>query len=290
MDAEATAALLCRVMPGACGVAALRLGRPVGYLIGIGARGVRGPGTAAYVPEWASAVDSSAPRELFTEMYAAASAHWVRLGWARHVVTTLALDSGLESELGWLGFAPCVVDAVRDLSIEMDSSAPDGITLKRVDRDDLEGLVELDRMLEDHLRGAPTFLCRDPEEEVAQVAGWLADSTKRVWLARSGTLPIAFVCLSSDADGVAHVVRDPRTVHVVAACTRPEFRSRGIAEAVLAAALRAARTEGYAAAAVDFETANPLARRFWLRFFTAACVSYERHIDPRVTTVTEAYR
>jgi len=65
-------------------------------------------------------------------------------------------------------------------------------------------------------------------------------------------------------------------VHVVAACTHPDWRSLGVAEALLAAALASARADGFATAAVDFETANPLARRFWARFFAPACISYER--------------
>ena len=90
-------------------------------------------------------------------MYSVAAAHWVRHGWARHLITALATNGGTRSELGWLGFAPCVVDAVRELSIELDVSIPDGLTIERANSQDLEGLTYLDRILEDHLREHPNI-------------------------------------------------------------------------------------------------------------------------------------
>jgi hypothetical protein len=40
-----------------------------------------------------------------------------------------------------------------------------------------------------------------------------------------------------------------------------------------------ARSAGFERLAVDFETANLPARRFWLRSFTPVCLSFERHLD-----------
>ncbi|MGC9520832.1 MAG: GNAT family N-acetyltransferase [Anaerolineae bacterium] len=55
-----------------------------------------------------------------------------------------------------------------------------------------------------------------------------------------------------------------------------------VATALLSHALAWAREAGYRRCAVDFETTNPLARRFWLRHFTPVTYSLGRHVDRRV--------
>jgi hypothetical protein len=52
----------------------------------------------------------------------------------------------------------------------------------------------------------------------------------------------------------------------------------GVATALLNRALEWARAEGYTRCAVDFEAANVPARRFWLRYFQPAALSFYRHI------------
>jgi GNAT superfamily N-acetyltransferase len=281
--------LLRRIAARGSGTAAIRDGHLIGYLCAVGVDGARGPGMAAYVPEWGWAVDPSAPDELLTRLYSTASEQWLARGWTRHLISCLAIEGRVERELAWLGFAPCVIDAVRDLSKAIEVTAPAGVTFERAGQVDIAGLAQLDRILEDHLRASPTFLHRDVAQPAARVSDWLGDADRILWVARFDGRPVSFVCLSRQADGAARVVCDPGVVHVVAACTHPEFRSRGIAEALLAMALQGGHGDGYVTAAVDFETANPLARRFWPRFFTPVCVSYERHLDPRIAAA-EAVR
>ena len=266
----------------AAGVVAFAAGRPIGYLAAFGVEGVRGPGMAAYVPEWAWAVAPDAPRDTFTRMYAEAARAWIERGWQRHVVTSLALDGPLGREMAWLGFAPCVMDAILDLrgpTAESFVQTPAGMDVRRAEATDADQIAELRRRLDDHLTASPTFLHRPPGDgDRSGAPEWPIDPARAIFVARSGEDVTAFIELAEEGDGVAEIVRHPGLAHVVAAFTRPEWRRHGVAEALLAAALADARERGFRAAAVDFETANPLARRFWARFFSPVCISYERSL------------
>jgi len=283
VPAERLEYLLGRLAERGSGVAALADGRLAGYLAGFGVAGVRGPGMAAYVPEWGWAVASGAPPSLFTRLYEAAASEWAARGWLRHLVTAMPLGAPIDRQLSWFGFAPCVMDAFRSLDELPTAIAPEGIDIARASHDDLDGIADLSRLLDHHLTSAPTFIHRDAEPDYCADAGdLLADAARRSFVARAGSEVAAYVCLADEGDGVAELVSRPGVVHVVAAFTRPEWRSRGIAEALLVAALSDVRERGFVAAAVDFETANPLARRFWTRFFSPVAISYERHLDTRL--------
>jgi len=289
VDVTRTAEHLRRI-PAGSGVAAVQAGRLLGYLTALRVEGARGPGNAAYTPEWAWAVDPTAPDELLTALYAAASPRWAAAGWTRHLISALALGAPINRELAWLGFGLCVVDAVRPIPDLIETRAPGGVSIGIAAQSDVEELTGLHDLLDAHLSAPPTFLYRDTEEDPrARMARWVADSCRRLWVARAGGQVVSFICLSAEGGDVAAIVRHPAIVHVVAAFTRPEWRSKGVGEALLAEALGGAGSDGFAIAAVDFEPANPLARRFWSRFFTPVCLSYERTLDPRVA-VSDAVR
>jgi GNAT superfamily N-acetyltransferase len=74
----------------------------------------------------------------------------------------------------------------------------------------------------------------------------------------------------------------PYAAGIGGAFTAPEARRSGIGMALLSGVVDWARADGFERVSVDFETANMLARRFWLRSFTAVCLSFERHLDDRL--------
>ena len=75
---------------------------------------------------------------------------------------------------------------------------------------------------------------------------------------------------------------DPTTIDVTGAYLKPEARGRGTADALLGKLLDWARERGYARCAVDFESANPTASRYWPRHFTPVCHSLIRRLDERI--------
>jgi GNAT superfamily N-acetyltransferase len=79
----------------------------------------------------------------------------------------------------------------------------------------------------------------------------------------------------SGGSGVA-VVDAPDQIANTGAFIRPAYRGRKVASALLDTALRHYAAQGFTRCSVDFESLNPEAVSFWLRFFEPVCFSLMR--------------
>jgi GNAT superfamily N-acetyltransferase len=70
-------------------------------------------------------------------------------------------------------------------------------------------------------------------------------------------------------------------VAITGAYVLPEFRGKGVAEALLDTLLAWAKAQGKTTCSVDFESSNGYAAGFWLRYFKPVCYSLLRRVDPR---------
>jgi GNAT superfamily N-acetyltransferase len=104
------------------------------------------------------------------------------------------------------------------------------------------------------------------------------DPGQAVFVAEREGRQLAYLRIGPCAADVAMVVRDPGTAGISAAFTEPASRGAGIASALLDAAVDWARAGGYARCAVDHESANREAGRFWTRHFTPAALSMGRRL------------
>jgi GNAT superfamily N-acetyltransferase len=298
LDGSATVAPLTRLLAaGSSGrvipaVAAIRDGRLAGYMASMAAPGLRGSGTAAYVPEWAHAVAGPDRAATFAALYGALSVRWVERGWLVHCCSILAGDRELRDELAWLGFGLFVVDALRGIDGPMPAApvaVPAGATIGQATAGDLDELLELDLASEAYYAGAPIFLHRDVDDDPrGALAIRLTSPGQSVWIARSGPASriASFIYLRPPAEDVCRLVRDRGTISICGAFTTPEARGGGLAQALVAAVVAWARESGYERVGVDFESANRLARRFWLRSFEPVCLSFDRHLDDRFGKAT----
>ena len=272
---------LARQAPG---VAAIRSGQLVGYLLGFTIPDFRGQ-RSAFSPEWANAADLEDSQRIYQEMYAHLSARWVANGCFTHLVSVLARDrDGLE---GWhgLGFGSIAADAVRDLRPAAGPRA--GVQVRRAGPEDIELAMALDEALRRHLAAAPTFLAYVEREDREFHEQWLADPANALWLAYRGSEAVACMGLGPANPDACAIIRDEKTASVISAFTQENARGEGIATALLNRSLDWARSEGYELCAVDFEPMNILAASFWLRHFQPVCYALVRHVDDRVAWAHE---
>lgn len=212
--------------------------------------------------------------------YAALAERWVSEACVEHVVTVLADDVAAIGAFGRLGFAPHVIDLVRDLSPVEDTTTPDGIEVRRAYPADAPAIAELHGGLVRHLRATPVFL-RIPSAPALELQRRrLEDPAAATFVATADGRPIAFLRIGPSADDVATIVRDAGTASITAAFTVPEHRGTGVASAILDAAIGWAREGGYVRCAVDHEAANGEASRFWTRHATPVAVSLARRLAP----------
>ena len=213
-------------------------------------------------------------------LYAALADGWVRAACVEHVVTVLADDAPALAAFGRLGFAPHVVDLVRDVSPLAGAVVPVGVTIRRASPADAAAVLELHAGLVRHLRASPVFL-RTPSAPVLEIQRRrLEDPASATFVALADDQPIAYLRIGPSADDVATIVRDPGTASITAAYTTPSTRGRGVASALLDAALEWARESGYVRCAADHEVANGEAGRFWARHLAPVAISLARRLPP----------
>ena len=82
--------------------------------------------------------------------------------------------------------------------------------------------------------------------------------------------------LDDDACGI---IMDEGTASITGAYAVPGVRRQGVATALLRACVAWAAERGYARCAVDFESANIEANRFWRLHFAPVCYSLMRCVD-----------
>jgi GNAT superfamily N-acetyltransferase len=262
------------------GVAAIRGGRLVGFLSGLVIPRFLGK-RSAYSPEWANGADLRESRRIYDELYARLSKQWVADGYAAHVVTLLANDRQGVEGWQWLGFGLAGVDGVRALRPIQGATAQ--VDIRQAERQDAAVASAFVEALEHHMISAPIFWSHD----LGAPEAWLNGSTKTLWVAYAGAEAVGCMGIGPANPDACAIIQDAKTASIQIAFTRENARSQGIATALLDRSLAWARSQGYERCAVDWETMNSLASRFWLKWFEPVCYSLMRHIDERLTRVNQ---
>ncbi|HEX2883830.1 MAG TPA: GNAT family N-acetyltransferase [Candidatus Limnocylindria bacterium] len=261
------------------GVAVREGGRLTGYLAAWEIDAPRRGRRWTYAPEWGWAAIGTgrSPRgTVIEELYSAAAQRWVGDGFRTHIVSVMADDRTGLARWSWLGFGRTTMDGIRDLA-PIGRTVP-GISIRRGDPGDAATLAELEEGLRAHLAGTPVFFALGAPRSEEQHRQRLADPSGAVLLAEREGRIVAHMLVGPASEDAATMIRDAGTASITGAFTRPEARRGGVAEALLDAAVSWARDQGYERIAVDFETANLLATRFWTRHFAPVSFSLERSV------------
>jgi GNAT superfamily N-acetyltransferase len=228
----------------------------------------------AYVPEWGHVAADGQKLAIYRALYRTASTRWADEGCRVHAVTILADDHEAEKSWFWSGFGMTVVDAVRT----MDATgilAGDDFTVRQATPDDTEMLAVLDAEHWQHYSQPPVFMARQQPNDAATLVQFLNNPDNRIWLALCGSDPIGFMRFEGRGCELP-ILSAESTVAITGAYTRPAYRGRRAAGALLAAGLRDYADQGYQRCAVDFESFNPEAAAFWMKYFDPVCLSLLR--------------
>lgn len=264
------------------GVAALAGGRLAGYMGWYLIDQFRGADRkAAYCPEWGHAATegSATPiyrAAIYRALYRAASAQWLAEGCQTHALTLLAHDPEVERAWFWNGFGLTVVDAVRSLD-PLGAPSPAGLTIRKASPADADALASIEAEHWGHYAQPPVLMMSNEADDAAGFVRLLANPDNAVWIAVDGAGALAsYMRFEGRSFGAADAVNADTTAAATGAYTRPAYRGRGIAAALLDAALRDYADRGFARCSVDFESFNPEAAVFWMKYFEPVCLSVLR--------------
>jgi GNAT superfamily N-acetyltransferase len=273
-EEDAVLDLLRDLYNEADGVVAVQDGLLVGFLMSLVIPDFMGK-RSAYSPVWANAAAPGQSRRIYEEMYTRISERWVKDGCLTHLVSLMAHDRQALEAWNWLGFGLVNVDGVRPLTPLASDQAK--VDVRQAGLQDAEILSELGRALERHEASAPTFWIHKLDDFGEK----LRQPGNAAWLAVEGGQVLGFLALEPGDDCECALLRDAKTVNISGAYTLEAARCKGAATSLLEQALAWARAQGYQRCAVDFESMNTLARRFWMRWFEPVSYSLVRSIDER---------
>ena len=278
-DAEAIALKLRQLAEGQPGVAAIRDGLVVGYLLGQVMPDFRGR-RSIYVPEWAHGADGPDRSHIYREMYAALSPKWIDDGCCTHLITVLADQQDVLDAFFWLGFGMICVDAMRDLRPVNGRLAQ--IEIRRAGSADSNAVLEFAGGIQRHMAEAPMFIPLTDPVDMETIDKRLADPAQAIFLAFRDNEPVAYIHIQPASTSAAYVILDAKTASIRGAFARESYRGKGITTVLLSRAIKWARSAGYERCSVDFESQNIPGHRFWQKHFQPVCYSVIRHIDERM--------
>ncbi|MEW6404239.1 MAG: GNAT family N-acetyltransferase [Chloroflexota bacterium] len=275
-DASIVERMLSDLMDTCLGIAAIEEGRLVGYMGWFLVKKFRDTDRmGAYVPEWGHACTEKDQTNIYRAMYRAAAAEWFQAGCQVHSLTLLAHDHTTEKIWFWNGFGLTVVDTIRPMR-PLDIPYTTDLCIRKATPQDAHALAELDAEHWSHYTQSPVYMTPRTGKDAAGNIEFLSHPKNSVWLALDGDTPVGFIRYEGyDFDGSA-ILESESGVTITGAYVRPEYRGRKAAVALLDAALRDYQSRGLKYCAVNFESFNPEAATFWMKYFEPVCYSVVR--------------
>lgn len=254
------------------GLAAVEGDQLVGYVLWLTADQFRNTDRrGSYTPEWGHAAVRGKKARVYRDLYAYVSSELYEAGCDSHALTYLATDRDVQDFLYWNGFGMTVVDAVRSMEAVPEKKNP--FIIRKAGADDIPALVEIEAEHWRHYSQAPVLMEANSADDAEEFARLLDHPGFSAWMAETSDGKIIsyqrFETQSSSVD----ILQSEQTVNITGAYTLPEFRGLGAAAALLNEGLRFYREQGYQICAVDFESINPHASGFWMRYFEPVCYS-----------------
>lgn len=263
------------------GIAAFDGGDMVGFLNcyspfdnAFGSTDVKG----VFSPIGAHAAVSTNRSKIYAAMYQAAGAKWVRAGAVSHAICLYAHDEELQRQFYCYGFGLRCMDAVRPMEL-IDCKPCAGYDFSEISKDDYHFIYPLDLALNRHCQQSPFFMNRKPETREEFMVSSLKEGA-RYFAAKQNSKFCAFLKIA--ASGETFIATGDTYRHINGAYCLPEHRGKGVYQNLLNFTISTLKAEGYTQLGVDFESFNPTAYGFWLKYFTAYSHGVVRRIDERI--------
>jgi GNAT superfamily N-acetyltransferase len=272
MHVDRLAALLSELREREGLVGAFHNGALTGFLGGFESSGR--DRVSMFVPDWGWAAES---REVLEALYTCAGAEWVVAGKRSQYWRVFSHDTATLTALSWLGFGMMGVDAIR--RAEPLDPPRAAVAVRRAGPNDIERVARLEHGLREHLAAAPVFFPLGPALSEDKHLRLLSDPGTNTLIAESDAMPLAMLRIGPCSAEAPLPIRSAALASITRAFTIADARGQGVATALLAGAIEWARGRGYTHIGVDFESANVVARRFWLKHFAAVSYTVGRHVE-----------
>lgn len=258
------------------GLVALQGDTPIGYLMWVEVENFRNTDRkTAYLPEYAHGVLEPDGINIYQHLYRTAADQWFQDGCQAQAVTLLANDPYLHDFWFWNGFGMTVVDAIRKVE-PLPAKESAALEIRKADLEDVANLVQIEIQHAQYYSQAPTLMIAPNPSDATEFAEILQNERNTVWLAFDQGQLVGYLRIEGISQGASSLVRVETNPAITGLYALPQYRGRGIGSALLQTAMQELANQGYQTCSVDFESINPDASNFWLRYFKPFCYSLIR--------------
>ncbi len=202
--------------------------------------------------------------KIYSYLYQSAARIWAKQGIGSHSIALYAHDTeGLESFF-WNGFGLYCIDAVRALE-PLNCEKVTDCDLEELPISEVDKIVSLKYGLISHLGESPMFL-KYPRFSETQLIDKTRMRHSRLFCAIKNNQIIAFIEIAPSGENF--ITYDKKMTNICGAYLIPEYRGTGLFANLLQFLIRQLKKEGFMRLGVDFESFNPTAKGFWLKYFT----------------------
>ena len=231
-----------------------------------------------FSPMGANAAVSENRDKIYAAMYQAAGKKWVQSGAVSHAICLYAHDETLQRQFYRYGFGMRCLDAIRPMEL-IDCRPCADYVFTEVPSSEWHLIYPLHFALNCHYCESPFFMNRKPETQEAFITSSVQEGG-RYFVAKHHKELCAFLKISGSGETFAATGQTYR--HIRGAYCLPEHRGKDVSQNLLNTVISTLQKEGCTRLGVNFESFNPTARGFWLKYFTAYTHSVVRRIDERI--------
>lgn len=239
-----------------------------------GTTGVRG----AFSPVHAHGAVGENRERIYSYLYQKTAGKLVKDKVLSHAIALYAHDEHAINSFFVNGFGMRCIDAIRPLD-PIDRVEGPGCRFFELDKKKKGILAGLNNLLCIHLGSSPCFR---PVPALIKKEFVVEKDTEdsRYFAAQTGGKIAAYMKIRETGENF--ITGNRYMANICGACCLPEYRGTGLYRNLLAFITEILADEGYTSIGVDFESFNPAARGFWLKYFTPYVSSVVRRIDEAV--------
>lgn len=231
-----------------------------------------------FSPLHAHAAVSNNRSMIYKRLYQAAAEKWVNRGVFHHAISLYTDDSEALRTFFTYGFGLRCVDAIKNIE-RHEPDCCEGISLYELNASDIKLLLPLKNALSVHLGSSPMFM-RFPAMTEEDVLSVQKRRNSRFFCASDSGKIIAFLEICDSGENF--VCDSPFMRNICGAYCLPEYRGTGLYRSLLYFTENTLADEKFTLLGVDFESFNPTAYGFWLKYFSAYTNSVVRRADDRI--------
>lgn len=216
--------------------------------------------------------------EIYRRMYQMAARKLVEAGATSHSIGIYAHDTQARNAFYTYGFGLRCMDAIRPME-PVSCHRCQGYLYAELEAARKTELLPLKNRMIVHLAESPAFMAYPLSGETELEETHRRRNARYFYAQKDGNI-VAYLEITDRGENFA--CDDNAMKNICGAFCLPEHRGRGVFQNLLNTAIAALKAEGYSRLGVDFESFNPAAYGFWLKYFTAYTHGVVRRIDEKI--------